>query len=129
MTIYNAVASNKRKTYFIIFLFIIFVATFSYIIGRFLGGGLPFAGVMLVVSGLMSFFSYYYSDNLVLSLSGAKQVNKELAPDLFRAVENLVIGAGLPMPKVYVIQDTAPNAFATGRDPKHASIAVSTGLL
>ncbi len=129
MTIYNSISSNKRKTFFIIVFFIIFIATVSYILSRALGYGLSFVGVMLVISGLMSFFSYYYSDKIVLSMSGAKPATKEEFPDLFNIVENLTIASGVPMPKVFIIDDPAPNAFATGRDPKHAVVAATTGIL
>lgn len=110
-------------------LFIAFVATVSYVLGRALGYGLTFLGVMLIFSGLMSFFSYYYSDKIVLSMSGAKPVSKEDYPELYHIVENLSIGDGVPMPKIYVVNDPAPNAFATGRDPQHAAVAVTSGIL
>ena len=83
----------------------------------------------LIVSGVMSFGSYYFSDQIVLALSGAKEISREQNFTLFTTVENLCIAAGLPMPRIYIIDDSAPNAFATGRDPKHAVICVTTGLL
>lgn len=110
-------------------LFIAFFATVSFILGRALGYGLSFVGIMLIVSGLMSFFSYYYSDKLVLSMSGAKVADPESYKEVHNIVEELAIGDGLPKPRLYVINDSAPNAFATGRDPKHAAVAVTTGLL
>lgn len=109
--------------------FILFFFMVSYILARALGYGLSFAGIMLIISGLITFISYYNSDKMVLSMSGAKPATKEEYRDLYLAVENLSIAAGLPMPKVYVIQDPAPNAFATGRDPKHAAVAATTGIL
>lgn len=129
MTIYNTISSNKRKTWIIMALFIAFFLTASYILGRALGYGLSFAGIMLIVSGLMSFGSYYYSDKIVLSMSGARPAKKEEFRDLYTSVENLSIASGLPMPKVYVVDDPAPNAFATGRDPKHAAVCATTGIL
>ncbi len=111
------------------FLFIIFFLTVSYILGKALGYGLSFAGVMLVISGFMSFFSYYYSDKLVLSMSGAKPADENQYPDLVHSVENISIATGLPKPRVYVVDDPAPNAFATGRDPKHAAVCATTGIL
>ena len=129
MTIYNTVSSNKRKTWLVMFLFIIFFLTVSYILGKALGYGLSFAGVMLVISGFMSFFSYYYSDKLVLSMSGAKPADENQYPDLVHSVENISIATGLPKPRVYVVDDPAPNAFATGRDPKHAAVCATTGIL
>lgn len=128
-TIYNHISSNKWKTWIIMILFILFFFMASYFLGRALGYGLSFAGIMLIISGCISFFSYYYSDKIVLSMSGAKEASKEEYRDLYLAVENLSIAAGLPMPKVYVVDDPAPNAFATGRDPKHAVVAATTGLL
>lgn len=110
-------------------LFIIFFLTVSYILGRALGYGMSFAGIMLIISGLMSFTSYYYSDKIVLSMSGARPATKAEFRDFYTIVENLSIASGLPMPKVYVITDPAPNAFATGRDPKHAAVAATTGIL
>lgn len=110
-------------------IFVLFIGTVSYILGKALGYGLSFAGVMLIISGLMSFFSYYYSDKLVLSMSGAKPADPETYRELHHLVENLSIAAGLPKPKVYVVNDPAPNAFATGRDPKHAAVATTTGIL
>ncbi len=109
--------------------FILFFFGVSYILGRSLGYGLSLAGVMLIVSGLMSFVSYYYSDKIVLSMSGAKEVDKKTNREFHDIVENLSIASGLPMPRIYVINDPAPNAFATGRDPKHAAVAATTGIL
>jgi heat shock protein HtpX len=129
MTAYNQISSNKMKTWIIMILFIIFFLTVSYILGRSLGYGMSFAGIMLIISGLMSFSSYYYSDKIVLSMSGARPATKAEFRDLYTTVENLSIASGLPMPKVYVINDPAPNAFATGRDPKHAAVAATTGIL
>ncbi len=88
-------------------------------------GILPIA---VVISVGMSLFSYYFSDKVVLGISGAKEIKRTDDPELYRTVENLSIAAGLPTPKVYLIEDTAPNAFATGRDPKHAVVAITTGL-
>jgi len=129
MNIYSQVSSNKLKTWIIIGLFIIFITTLLYVYGNASGYGLSFAGMALVISGIMSFASYYYSDKIILGMSKAKQIKKNDYPELFRTVENLCIGAGTPMPKVYVIDDSAPNAFATGRDPKHAVVCVTTGIL
>lgn len=129
MTVYNQISSNKVKTWVIMILFIIFFLTVSFILGRSLGYGMSFVGIMLIISGLMSFASYYYSDKIVLSMSGARPATKAEFRDLYTTVENLSIASGLPMPKVYIIQDSALNAFATGRDPKHAAVAATTGIL
>ena len=129
MTIYSQISSNKLKTWVIMILFIVFFLTVSYVLGRALGYGLSFAGIMLIISGLISFISYYNSDKIVLSMSGAKPADKKSYRELYTTVENLSIASGLAMPRVYVIEDSSPNAFATGRDPKHAAVAVTTGLL
>jgi len=81
------------------------------------------------IVAMQSFISYWYSDKIVLSISGAMPIEANDNQDLYRLVENLCITAGLPIPKIYIIDDLAPNAFATGRDPKHAAIAVTSGLL
>lgn len=109
--------------------FIIFFLIVSYVLSKALGYNLSFVGVMLIISGLMSFGSYYYSDSIVLAMSGAKQIQVKDNPELFHIVENLSIASGLPMPRVFIINDPAPNAFATGRDPKHAAVAATTGIL
>ncbi|OGH19302.1 MAG: hypothetical protein A2868_03915 [Candidatus Levybacteria bacterium RIFCSPHIGHO2_01_FULL_40_15b] len=129
MTIYSQISSNKLKTWIIMILFVVFFLTVSYVLGRALGYGLSFAGIMLIISGLISFISYYNSDKIVLSMSGAKPADKKNYRELYTTVENLSIASGLAMPRVYVIEDSSPNAFATGRDPKHAAVAATTGLL
>lgn len=128
-TIYNQISSNKTKTWIIMILFIVFFLTVSYVLGTSLGYGLSWVGIMLIISGLISFISYYNSDKIVLSMSGAKPADKKTQRDLYTTVENLSIASGLPMPKVYVIEDPSPNAFATGRDPKHAAVAATSGIL
>ncbi|MDO8583052.1 MAG: zinc metalloprotease HtpX [bacterium] len=129
MNIYSQISANKTKTWLIIILFVLFITTILFVYGKASGYGLSYAGIGLVISGLMTFASYYYSDKMVLAMSGAKQIKKSDSPELFRIVENLCIGAGIPMPKIYIISDTATNAFATGRDPKHSVVCVTTGIL
>lgn len=129
MTIYSTIGSNKRKTWFLIIFFMVFFFGVSYILGRALGYGSSLAGVMLIISGLMSFASYYYSDKIVLSMSGAQPADEKKHRDLIESVENLSIASGLPKPRVYVVNDPAPNAFATGRDPHHAAVVATTGIL
>lgn len=113
--------------------FATFITALAYIFTQALGfegpSALSFSGVALIIAGLLNFFSYYTSDKLVMAISGAKQIQKKDNPTLFRTVENLCIASGLPMPKIYIINDTAPNAFATGRDPRHAAVAFTTGIL
>lgn len=129
MTIYSHVASNKRKTIFIMILFVIFFVTVAYIIGQTMGYDLAFVGVILIISSLISFLSYYNSDKIVLALNNAHPATKEEYPELYNVIENLSIATGLPQPKVYIVDDPSPNAFATGSDPKHAAVAATTGLL
>lgn len=92
-------------------------------------GGLGYFGVALIVSGVSSFVSYYYSDKIVLGISSARKANPQEDKLFTQVAENLCIGAGIPKPKLFVIEDTAPNAFATGRDPNHAVVCITTGLL
>lgn len=129
MNIYSQISANKRKTWLIIFLFVLFITTVLYVYGKASGYGLSYAGIGLILAGLMAFSSYYYSDKMILGMSGAKQIKKSDNPTLFRIVENLCIGAGTPLPKIYIIEDSAINAFATGRDPKHSVVCVTTGSL
>ncbi len=130
MNIYNAISSNKWKTWVIMFLFVAFITTIVYVMSKAFGlSVLGMTGVALIISGLMSIGSFFYSDKMVIASTGAKEIKKSDFPDYWRAVENLSIASGLPMPKVYVINDPSPNAFATGRDPKHGAVAATTGLL
>lgn len=108
--------------------FLIFIIGLCYGVSWYMGNpAILYIGAVFAVA--MSVGSYWYSDKLVLRMTGARQVTKEQAPDLYNIVENLAITAGLPMPKVYVVDDPSPNAFATGRDPEHAVVAATTGLL
>ncbi len=132
-TAWDHVSSNIFKTWLIMFLFSLFTFGVVYIFAKVYGfGDLGAAGIFggsFIVIGLVNFFSYFNSDKMVLAMSGAKQIQKQDAPEVFRVVENLCIASGLPMPKVYIIDDSAPNAFATGRDPQHAAIAFTSGIL
>ncbi len=132
-TAWDHVSSNKFKTWLIMFLFSLFVVGVVYVFARGFGynqtGALGMTGLALIVTGLMNFVSYFYSDKIVLGISRAKPIKKNDQPELYRTVENLCIASGLPLPKIYIIEDTAPNAFATGRDPKHSAIAFTTGIL
>lgn len=133
---YEAISINKRKSLIIIIGFILFVAFAVYIIsqafGIYLGyepGGLGIVGIAFIVSGIMSLGGYYYSDKLVLSMSEARPANRSKDFEFYTVAQNMAIAAGVPQPKLYVIEDDAPNAFATGRDPDHAAIAATRGLL
>ena len=130
-------ASNIFKTWLIMFFFSLFTVAVIYIIAQGFGygdppaggGGLGIVGIALIIAGIMNFVSYYWSDKIVLGVSRAKPISQKDHKELYRTVENLCIAAGLPLPKIYIINDSAPNAFATGRDPKHAAIAFTTGIL
>ncbi|MEK7120789.1 MAG: zinc metalloprotease HtpX [Patescibacteria group bacterium] len=128
MTLYSHQDSNIRKTWFLMFSFFVLVAVVSWFISEIYGTPeILFVAVFIAV--FINFISYWYSDKIVLSIAGAKSATRAEYFDLWNAVENLSITAGLPIPKIYVIPDSVPNAFATGRDPKHAVVAVSVGLL
>ena len=127
-TLYTHKDSNVRKTFFLFSLFLIIVIgigwAFSYIYGD-----SSILIIAVIFSGAMSFVSYWYSDKIVLRMAHAIPASKESARELYNIVENLSITAGLPMPKIYIIREAAPNAFATGRNPEHAVVAVTMGLL
>ena len=127
--IYDRIGQNRRNTFVLLTLFVLVLAGFSVAIGIIVGLPVPFAPLLIIPFLAFAFISYYSSSSVALGISGAKEVTKEQEPELVRKVENLSIGAGLPMPKVYVIEDGSPNAFATGRDPDHASVVVTRGLL
>lgn len=127
-SIYTSYDRNVRLTWVYITLFLVVVIGVGYVFSEALGypGILPIA---VIISVVMSFGSYWFSDRIVLSMSGAHPVTMEENRELHRIVENLAITAGLPIPRIYVIEDSAMNAFATGRDPEHGVICFTTGLL
>jgi heat shock protein HtpX len=129
VNIYDQISGNKRMSYalFSVFFFISFILAF--IISEYIGVGYLGVGVILFFAVVWMLFSYYYGDKAILTINHAREVKKGDYPYLFNSVEGISIAAGIPKPRVYVIDDPAPNAFATGRDPEHASVAVSTGLL
>jgi heat shock protein HtpX len=129
MNIYSQISANRTKTWLLMVLFIIVVTVFIQAIGFYMGLGYEAGIAALVLTTLVAVIGYYSSSSMVLGISHAKEVKHDEYPDLYHIVENLCIGSGLPMPKIYIIDDTAPNAFATGRDPQHASVAVTKGLL
>lgn len=130
-SIYTNIESNKRETVIIMIGFIAVISVLGWFVGEYFfeGSGLPFIGLALLFSGISSFISYYNSDTIVLAVSGAKAITHADNPYLYHLVENLCIGAGLTVPRVYMIEDTAMNAFATGRDPQHAVICVTSGIV
>ncbi len=127
-TLYTQSDKNTRNTYILMSVFLVFVIAIGWVFSEVMGSSfiLWFA---VIFSILMSVGSYWYSDKIVLKMSKAKLVEFEDNKELYRLVENLCITAGLPLPKIYIINDSAPNAFATGRDPEHAVVAVTSGLL
>jgi len=127
--VYDRIGQNRRDTFLLLLAFVALVAGMSIAVGIILGLPYPYAPLLIIPFLLFALFSYYSSSRVALAISQAHRVTKEEEPELFRTVENLCIGAGLPMPEVYVIEDGSPNAFATGRDPQHAAIAVTRGLL
>jgi len=129
MTIYNQIDSNKRKTWVVMVLFVLLITFLGFVFGKISGYGNSMVFFAVVISSVTSFFSYFFSDSIALSISGAIKVDKNTEPKVFRIVENLCIGAGIPAPKVYLIKDTAINAFAVGRDPKHAAVVFTTGAV
>lgn len=127
---YKQITSNKRKSFLLIAFFIIFVVFLGWIFGQFTGDSYGVLILALIISLTMALISFYSGDKVALWTAGAKgPIQKNDNPYVYRLVENLCITAGLPTPKIYLIPDPAPNAFATGRDPKHASIALTTGLI
>jgi heat shock protein HtpX len=134
--IYEVQSANKIKSVVIVAFFVVFIFLAVYILtnafGYYMGyqpGGFGFFGMALIVSGVSSFVGYYYSDKIILGISGARKATVQEDKLFTQVVENLCIGAGLPKPMLYVIDDPSPNAFATGRDPKHAIICATSGLL
>src|SRR3989339_236411 len=126
---YSQIDANKRKTFFLMAIFIVFVLFIAYFISLYYETGfvlLIFAGIFATT---MSLVSYYSGDKIALVSTGARAIEKSDNPYVYRLVENLCITAGVAMPAIYIINDPAPNAFATGRDPEHASIALTTGII
>ena len=125
---YNAVSQNKRNTILIMSVFVIIIG----IIGLFIGvatDSYSLALIIFICAILYAWLQYFIAGKLAMMMTGAQEISKNDAPELWRVVENLSIASGMPMPKVYIIDDPAPNAFATGRDPNHAIVGATTGLL
>ncbi len=126
---YKQIDSNKRKTVILITIFIVFVLFLGWFYGQITNTGYIGLGIAIIISLVMAIFSYFSGDKVALATAGAKKIEKKNNPYVYRMVENLCITAGLPLPKVYIINDPNINAFATGRDPKHASIAITQGAI
>ncbi len=127
-TLYNIADSNVRKTWFLITFFLVFVILLGWLFSNILNSS-AILYIAVIFSVLTSVSSYWYSDKIVLLSTGAKPIEKADNPELYRIVENLCITAGIPTPKIYILNEAQPNAFATGRDEKHAVVAVTKGLL
>ncbi|MDO8848649.1 MAG: zinc metalloprotease HtpX [Coriobacteriia bacterium] len=126
---YDQIASNKLRSTALIVVFVLLVALIGFVFGQATDWGYLGLVLALVVAFVMSWGSYWYSDRIVLALSHARPVARETEPYVVNTVEGLAIAAGLPVPRAYLIDDPAPNAFATGRNPENAAIALTTGLV
>ncbi|HSE34511.1 MAG TPA: zinc metalloprotease HtpX [Candidatus Paceibacterota bacterium] len=127
-TLYTHRAANISKTWALMTGFLVFIVGVGFVFSQAYGDP-AILWVAVIFSLVMNVASYWFSDSIALRMSGARPANKEEYFELFTTVENLAITAGLPMPRVYIIDDVSPNAFATGRDPEHAAVAVTTGIL
>jgi heat shock protein HtpX len=127
-TLYTQAEKNVRKTWILITSFLVFIIFLGWIFSQVFDSPLILY-VAVFIAFFQSFISYWYSDKIVLAMSRGRPIEKKDNPELYRIVENLCIGAGLPMPKIYIIEEAQPNAFATGRDKEHAVVAVTRGLL
>ncbi len=126
---YSDIAQNKRKTLVIMAIFMAFVALIIWIFDQYLGGSIGIFYGGLIGAAIYTLITYYAGSKMALAVNGAQEIQKQDNVRLWRIVENLAITDGLPMPKVFIMNDPAPNAFATGRDPKHSAVAVTSGLL
>lgn len=129
MSIQSHIHENVTRTYVLMSAFVGFVVLVAYVLGASLGYGTEWMWMAVAFSVFSSFISYYWGDRIVLAMSHAKPASRKQHFDFYTVAENLAIAAGLPKPKLYVIDDTAMNAFATGRDPAHAVVCATTGLL
>jgi heat shock protein HtpX len=127
--VYDRISANKRETWLLMILFVGLLGGLAAVGVFAFGGNIGILGIVGIFLIGYAFFSYFASTSVVLSISGAHEVTKEEEWEFVRRVENLCIGAGLPMPKTWVLEDSAPNAFATGRDPEHSHVVVTRGLL
>ncbi len=129
MTHYDLIASNKRKSLLVVGLFMAFIVGVTYAMAYGFGYSLDIVAYALIFSGVMAFASYWFSDKIILTISGARPATRQEFFDFYTVTENLVMSQQMPMPKLYVIPDEAMNAFATGRDPQHAVVCATTGIL
>lgn len=125
---YGAIAKNKRNTVLIMAVFVAIIGAIGWAVSYYYGNT-SIALVVIVVAAIYALLQYFIAGKLAMAMTGAKEIEKKDNPRLYRVVENLAITTGMPTPKIYIINDSAPNAFATGRDPKHAIVGATTGLL
>jgi heat shock protein HtpX len=125
---YGAITKNKRNTIFIMAFFIGLIGAIGWVVSYFMGNT-SFTYIIIAIAALYALIQYFAAGKLAVAMTGAQEIKKADNPRLYRIVENLAITTGMPTPKVYIIHDPAPNAFATGRDPKHAIVGATTGLL
>lgn len=125
---YKEITKNKRNTIILIVIFSLFIMGLGYAMSVIIGDYV-YIVMAFAITIIMNLVAYFQGDKIILKMNSAKGITKKQAPELYRIVENLAITAGLPTPKIYLINDPAPNAFATGRNPEHASVTVTTGLL
>ncbi len=127
---YSAIAANKRRTIFIMLAFVMFIAGLAYLLAALYGGGSPSIFVAGILGSIVyAAITYFAGLRMSLAVNGAREIKKSDDPRLWRIVENLSITDGLPMPRVFIMNDPALNAFATGRDPSHAAVCATVGLL
>ena len=131
MTFYDQISKNKWKSALLVMIFIVIILALGFFVGYIWGPEYAIMGLAIaaIVATIMSFTSYYHSDKIALASAGAKPVTREEFPYYVNTVEGLSLAAGIPVPRTFIIETPAMNAFATGRDPEHAAIAVTTGLL
>lgn len=129
MSIYSQISGNKIKTYILMAVFVVFFAVVGWILGEAQGYGTSYVGLAVFVSAITSLGSYFWGDKIILAMSQAREADRNRDFDFFTVTENLAMSAGLPKPKLYVIDDSAMNAFATGRDPQHAVVVATSGIL
>lgn len=126
---YSQIAANKRKTWIIMFFFMVVVGLLAWFVSAIWFGNPSVTIIVLAIAAIYALFSYFGAGKMALAVNGAREITEKDSPRLWRTVENISITNGMPMPKVYVMDDPAPNAFATGRDPDHAIVAATTGLI
>lgn len=129
VNVYQQQDSNKRRSILVVAFFILFVTLIAWVFSQVLGYGPSMMGVALIWAGIFSFSGYWWGDKIILTISGARPASKKEDFNFFTVAENLAMTSQMPMPQLYVIDDSAPNAFATGRDPKHAVVCATKGLL